>query len=100
MGMFKARMPRKYRPVSIYSNSSKERLDKLVREVKREQGENVQEEPFYPDERFKGQFLKFTPHAQRAHESSRRLGWPVILVLIAAMLLIWYYLQTGRIYGR
>lgn len=99
MGMFTTRMPRKYRRVSVYSDERKERLAKIVEEVKREQGE-LPEQPFDPTDRFKGKFSKFTPHAQRAQEGGRKLAWPVIIMLIGALMLIWYYLQTGHLYGR
>lgn len=96
--MFSTRMPRKYRRVSIYSDEHKEKLAKLVQEVKREQGE-LPEQPYDPTDRFKGQFAKYTPHAQKA-QGGRKLAWPVILMLICALLLIWHYLQTGHLYGR
>lgn len=92
-------MPRKYRRVSIYSDERKEKLAKLVEDVKREQGE-LPEKPYDPTDRFKGQFSKFTPHAQKASEGGRKLAWPVIILLIGALLLVWYYLQTGHVYGR
>ncbi len=99
MGMFSSRMPRKYRRVSVYSDERKEKLDKLVQEVKRQQGE-LPEQPYDPTDKFKGQFAKYTPHAQRASEGGRRLAWPVIIMLIGALLMIWYFLQTGHLYGR
>ncbi len=98
MAMFSSRMPRKYRRVSIYSDEHKEKLDKLVQEVRRQQGE-LPEQPYDPTDKFKGQFSKFTPHAQKA-KGGRKLAWPVILMLICALVLIWYYLQTGHVYGR
>ena len=97
--MFSSRMPRKYRRVSIYSDEHKEKLAKLVQDVKREQGE-LPDEPFDPTDRFKGKFAKFTPHAQRASESGHKLAWPVAVMIIGALLMIWYYLQTGHLYGR
>ena len=39
MGMFKNREPRRYRPVNIYTDERKERLQKLVDEVRIQQGE-------------------------------------------------------------
>ena len=38
MGMFNTRKPRKFRSVHIYTDESREKLEKLVRDVKREQG--------------------------------------------------------------
>lgn len=100
MGMFNTRMPRKYRRVSIYSDEHKEKLEKLVQEVKRQQGELPEEKPYDPTDKFKGQFLKYTPHAQHAHEGGHKLAWPVAVIIIAFLLLVWYYLQTGHMYGR
>ena len=99
MGMFSARTPRRYRRVSIYSDERKEKLAKLVDEVKRQQGE-LPEQPYDPTDKFKGQFAKYTPHAQRAHESGHKLAWPVSVMLICALLLLWHFLQTGHVYGR
>jgi len=98
MGLFSSRMPRKYRKVSIYTNERKEKLDQLVERVKREQGE-LPPEPYDTKDRFKGKFSKFTPHAQRASEG-RKMPWPLIIMIILALLLIWYFLQTGHVYGR
>ncbi len=98
MGMFTTRMPRKYRRVSIYTNERKENLQKLVDRVKREQGE-LPDQPYDITDRFKGKFSKYTPHAQRAQEG-RKLAWPVIIMIIFALLLVWYFLQTGHLYGR
>ena len=39
MGLFNTRKPRGYRRVSIYTDDRKEKLEKLVNQVKREQGE-------------------------------------------------------------
>ena len=97
--MFSARTPRRYRRVSIYSDERKEKLAKLVDEVKRQQGE-LPEQPYDPTDKFKGQFAKYTPHAQRAHESGHKLAWPVSVMLICALLLLWHFLQTGHVYGR
>ena len=36
MGLFSARQPRKFRPVSIYTDERKEKLQKLVEQVERE----------------------------------------------------------------
>lgn len=96
--MFPTRMPRKYRRSSVYYDERKEKLDKLVKDVKIQQGELPPEE-FDPKDRFKGQFSKFTPHAQNASEGGHKLAWPIGVMIILALLLIWYYLQTGHLYG-
>ena len=52
MSLFKARAPRKYRPRRIYTSEREEKLKKLVNEVRREQGEKV-DEPYDPT-KFRG----------------------------------------------
>ena len=99
MSMFSSRMPRKYRRVSVYYDERREKLAKIVDQVKREQGE-LPAQPYDPTDKFKGQFAKYTPHAQRADEGGRKLAWPIIILLIGALLMIWYFLQTGHLYGR
>lgn len=64
MGMFKTREPRRFRRVSIYTDERKEKLDKLVEEVKREQGELPPAPVDYTRDRFKGKFSQFTPRTQ------------------------------------
>lgn len=50
MKLFSTRKPRSYRRVSIYTDESRERLQKLVDDVKREQGEApAHDEPYNPD---------------------------------------------------
>ena len=93
--MFQTREPRKFRRVSIYTNERKDKLDKLVRDVKREMGEIPQTE-IEPDH-FRGKFSQFTPRAHRASESEHRLTWPLALVIIVVLLLIWHYILSGRL---
>lgn len=95
MGMFQTREPRKFRRVSIYTNERKDKLDKLVRDVKREMGE-LPTTDIDPDH-FKGKFSQFTPRAHRASESEHRLTWPLALVIIVVLLLIWHYILSGRL---
>ena len=95
MGMFQTREPRKYRRISFYTSERKDKLDKLVRDVKREMGELPPEE-IEPDH-FKGKFSQFTPHARRASERGQRLSWPLALILIAVLLLVWRYIMMGRL---
>lgn len=95
MGMFKTREPRKYRPINMYTSERKDKLDKLVRDVKREMGE-LPADDIEPDH-FKGKFSKFTPRAHRAGENGTRLSWPLALMLILVLLLIWRYIMMGRI---
>lgn len=96
MSLFKARQPRKYRPRRIYTDPDKEKLQKLVNEVRREQGEQV-DEP-YDTAKFNGKFSQYTPHAQRAGEKSHKLVWPVALMLIIILIFVWHYLMTGKVH--
>jgi len=95
MGMFQTREPRKYRRISMYTSERQDRLDRLVRDVKREMGE-LPATDIEPDH-FKGKFSKFTPRAQRAGERGSRLTWPLALIIIAVLLLIWFYIVSGRL---
>ncbi len=95
MGMFQTREPRRFRRVSIYTDENKERLQKLVDDVKREQGELPAEEPKFDPERFKGTFIKYTPRAERHRERSRRFGWPFYVVLIFALIILIHFLLYG-----
>lgn len=89
MGLFKTREPRRFRRVSIYTDERREKLNKLVNDYKREIGELPPAEENYTQDRFKGKFSQFTPHAQRFSEGGRgMIKWPVALVVI--ILLCWF----------
>ena len=115
MGMFKNREPRRYRPVNIYTDERKERLQKLVDEVRIQQGEgktdiqadgaansmaasqasaanNGSSVVIEPD-RFRGKFINYTPHLQRHKERSRRFGWPLWIMLLFVMIILWRFLM-------
>lgn len=92
MGMFHTREPRKFRPVSLYTDERKERLKKLVDEVRREQGETPVEEKKYNPAKFKGTFINYTPHVQRSRERAKFMGWPLYIVVLFALLVIWRFL--------
>lgn len=94
MKLFSTREPRKFRRVSIYTDTSRDRLQKLVDDVKREQGELPKQESYNPD-KFRGTFSNYTPRAQRHKESGSKLGWPVIIVLIFGLIVLWRFLLTG-----
>lgn len=96
MSLFKARQPRKYRPRVIYTDERKEKLQKLVNDVRREQGEKV-DEPYDPT-KFNGKFSQYTPHAQRASENSHKLVWPIALFLVIILLYVWHWLLTGNVH--
>lgn len=95
MKLFSTRKPRQFRRVSIYTDESHDRLQKLVEEVKREQGEAPAQEEHYNPDKFRGTFINYTPRAQRHKENGSKLGWPIIIVIIFALLIIWNYLLTG-----
>ena len=91
------RKPRHYRRVSIYTDDDQDRLRKLIDDVKREQGEKPDaDQPYNPD-KFRGTFINFTPRAQRLKEEGSRIGWPVAIVIIFALILVWRFLMTGRV---
>lgn len=95
MRLFSTRKPRQFRRVSIYTDESHDRLQKLVDEVKREQGEAPASEENYNPDKFRGTFINYTPRAQKHKENGSRLGWPIILALIFALIVIWRFLLTG-----
>ncbi len=95
MGMFKTRQPRRFNRVSIYTSERQDKLDKIIRDVKRENGELPKDE--IDPEAFKGKFSQFTPHAQRASQSRYRLTLPVVLVVLVLLLFAWRYIMTGKI---
>ena len=122
MGMFKNREPRRYRPVNIFTDERQERLKKLVDEVRLQEGykpeagtdgttcttggngvnnpgagsngsgtaksASVDIEP----DHFKGKFINYTPHLQRHKERSRRFGWPLWILLLFVMIILWRFL--------
>ena len=92
MGMFNAREPRRFRRVSIYTDERKEKLQKLVDDVRREKGEIPETEQPYDPAKFKGKFINYTPHLQRHKERSHRFGWPFLILLLFAMIIIWRFL--------
>lgn len=93
--MFATRQPRKYRPVRIYTDESKDKLQKIVDDVKREQGLLPQEEKPYDPTKFKGTFSEFTPRAKNYKENGSLVSWPLVLLIIPVLLVIMRYLLTG-----
>ncbi len=98
MGMFYNRKPRRFRPVHIYTDESREKLERLVNDVKREQGKLEPGSKPYDPAKFKGKFGQYTPRAQRHRESEHRFGWPLAIVLLLALMLVWRFLLTGTTY--
>ena len=95
MRLFSTREPRKFRRVGIYTDESRDRLQKLVDEVKREQGEVPANEETYDPDKFRGTFINYTPRAQKHKENGSKLGWPIILVILFGLLILWRFLLTG-----
>ena len=95
MGLFNTRKPRSFRRVSIYTDESRDRLQKLVDEVKREQGDVPTSEENYNPDKFRGTFINYTPRAQRHKENGTKFGWPIAIALIFALIIIWRFLLTG-----
>lgn len=95
MGLFSTREPRKFRRVSIYTDERRDKLQKLVDDVKREQGLLTEEEKPYDPTKFKGTFIEYTPHAKKYSERKNRLAWPLAILLIFVLLTLWRYLLRG-----
>lgn len=95
MGLFSARQPRKFRRVSIYTDERKEKLQKLVEQVEREKGDALPADEAYDTDKFKGTFINFTPRAQRYKENGAKIGWPLAIILIIVLLIIWKFIMTG-----
>ena len=90
MGMFNSgmRKPRRFNHQYIYVNERKEKLDKMEEQAKRELG-MLSEKEFSPED-IRGKFVEGTTHLKR---KPVHLG--VILLIIALLLFLWHYLQTG-----
>ena len=95
MGLFSTRQPRKFRRVSIYTDERKEKLQKLVEQTMREKGEAASEDQTYQADKFTGTCINYTPRAQRYKENGARIGWPLAVILIIVLLIIWKFIMTG-----
>lgn len=94
MGMFNVRKPRRFNHRYIYVDERKEKLAKMEENAKRELG-MLPEKEFSPED-IRGKFIEGTTHLKRRKESGRKpvhLG--VILIIIALLIFLWHYLQTG-----
>ena len=84
MGMFNVRKPRGFNHQYIYVDE----------DAKRDLG-ILPEKEFSPED-IRGKFIEGTTHLKRRKESGRKpahLG--VILAIIALLIFLWHYLQTG-----
>lgn len=94
MGMFGVRKPRRFNHQYIYADERKEKLKKMEEDAKRELGLLPKKE-FSPED-IRGKFLEGTTHLKRHKESGRKpLHIGVVLIVIALLLYIWHYLQSG-----
>ena len=89
MAMFKTRKPRGYQHSYIYIDERKEKLKKIEERAKRELG-------LLPPEEIRGTFVQGTTHLRRRKESGKKpMTLGVALIIIAVLVFIWHYLQTG-----
>ena len=93
MGMFSIREPRRIEHKYIYYDERKEKLKKIEEKAKVELG--MSEETFDP-ESIRGKFIEGTKHLKRRKQSgSKSIPFPVAIMLIAALLLLLFYLRRG-----
>ena len=96
MGMFKNDKPRPFTHQYIYVDERKERLAKIEENAKRELGMLPPKE-FSPED-IRGKFVEGTKHLKRRKERERKpLTYGALLVLIAILSYILYYLVTGEL---
>ncbi|WP_071145782.1 hypothetical protein [Bacteroides ihuae] len=94
MGMFGVRKPRRFNHQYIYADERKEKLSKMEENAKRDLGLLPKKE-FSPED-IRGKFFEGTTHLKRRKESERKpLHIGVVLIIIALLLYIWHYLQSG-----
>jgi hypothetical protein len=94
MGMFGVRKPRRFNHQYIYADERKEKLNKMEEDAKRELG-LLPKKDFSPED-IRGKFIEGTTHLKRRKESERKpLHIGVVLIVIALLLYIWHYLQSG-----
>jgi len=94
MGMFGIRKPRRFNHQYIYADERKEKLSKMEENAKRDLGLLPKKE-FSPED-IRGKFIEGTTHLKRRKESERKpLHIGVVIIVIALLLYIWHYLQSG-----
>lgn len=94
MGFFTQRKPRGFQHQWIYVDERKERLHKMEEKAKRDLGLLPPEETSY-EARIRGSFSESTKHLKR-RKGKKPVSYGVLLVLLAAMIYLLYYLVTGR----
>lgn len=96
MALFKSRTPRRFNHQYIYYDERKEKLKKMEESAKRELG-IMPEKEFDPEE-IRGKIVEQTTHVRRRKESGRKpVHIGVILIIIALLVYLWYYLKTGNL---
>lgn len=96
MGMFKTKKPRGFNHQYIYYDERKEKLAKLEESAKRDLG-MLPEKEFNPED-IRGKIVEQTTHVKRRKESGRKpVHIGVILIIIALLIYLWYYLATGNL---
>lgn len=95
MGFFAQRKPRGFQHQWIYVDERKEKLQKIEEKAKRDLGLLPPEETTH-EERIRGAFVEQTKHLKRRKEK-KPVSFAVLLVLLAVMLYVLYYLVTGRL---
>lgn len=94
MAMFTMRKPRRFNHQYIYVDERKEKLAKMEEKAKRELG-MLPEKKFTPED-IRGKFVEGTTHLKRRKQSGRKpVHFGMILILIALLVYLWHYLQTG-----
>lgn len=95
MGMFKSQKPRRFNHQYIYVDERKEKLEKMEEQAKRELG-MIPEKEFNPED-IRGKFIEGTTHLKRRKQSNRQpVHVGVIFIIIALLVFLWHYLQTGN----
>jgi len=94
MALFKQNKPRRFNHQFIYYDERKEKLAKMEENAKRELG-MLPEKEINPED-IRGKFIEGTTHLKRRKQSGRKpVHVGVILIIIALLLFLWHYLQTG-----
>lgn len=97
MGLFTTRKPRGFHHNYIYYDPRKERLQKIEENAKRELG-LLPPETFKPED-IRGKFVNATTHLRRRKQSGHKpLSNGILIILIIALLLLWKWLYTGRVF--
>ena len=95
--MFKTEKPRAFNHQYIYVDERKERLAKMEENAKRDLG-MIPEKEQTAEERIRGKFVESTKHLKRRKESGRKpLTYGALLVGIAVLCYVLYYLVTGEL---